>query len=254
MPEIGTLPKALGPVARETITLLVFTTTLTSVACIFSCPSLQPSESTTRDRILSRRELAILLGPFTVVYLALVLPFGAEGTLFNRYLLPVLAVALIIVLRLYEQKVATRLPTISLVFVFLVAAYSVAAMHDFYAVQRARLLAVSEIRAAGVPRTSFYGGFAYDGWTQAESWGYVVGPHINLPPGIQRAPSWNPSSDPCSGWFADIYPAIHPRYAVSFDKLACHGPASFAPVRYSTWLPPYTGSIYIQTVAVAASP
>jgi hypothetical protein len=185
----------------------------------------------------------------------LLLPRGAVNSLSQRYLLPLLVVALVAVLRLYQEKVgASPLPVLSLVYFLIVAAYSVAAMHDFYAMERTRLTLANEIRSVGVPRTGFYGGFDYDSWTQVESWGYVTSSDINLPPGIQPIPSGPPSFAPCSVWYADLVPAIHPSYALSFDQLACDSPSRFAPALYHTWLPPYSGSIYVQTVRTGAAP
>jgi len=218
---------------------------------VSTSPVSRKSEGSTGLRILSGRELAFFLAPFTIVYFALILPRGAVGEVTERYLLPLLVVVLITVLRLFQQKVAARLPAFSLVCVLLVAAYSVAAMHDLYAVERARLAAANEIRAAGFARTSFYGGMAYDGWTQIDSWGYVTAPKINLPPGPQPTPSWKMTSWPCGNWFAGESPAIQPRFAVSYDQGACQGPSRFAPVPYRTWLPPYTGSVYIVTITIA---
>ena len=191
IPDIGIRPTVLGPVVRIIITLLVFVAIFACAACISSSPVLYQSKTSTRNQAPSGRELVSLLAPFTLVYFALLLPRGAIGYMFDRYLLPLLVVAFIIVLRFYQQRVAARLPTFSIVCIFIVAAYSVAATHDFYSMERARLAAADEIRAAGVPRTAFYGGVGYDGWTEIDSWGYVKSSYVTLPPGPHRTPSWN---------------------------------------------------------------
>jgi hypothetical protein len=203
-------------------------------------------EGSTRYRIPTGRELAVLFAPFTIAYFALLMPRAAIGSFFDRYAIPLLAVALVVVLRLYQQKVAPRLPALSYVLIFIVAAYSVAATHDYYAMQRARLTAINELRAAGVARTAFFGGFAYDGWTQADRWGYVTSRNINLPPGIHPPPSRDPSSRFCNAPYGYLDPAIEPSYALSLDPVTCQGTSGFGPVPYRTWLPPYAGAIYIQ--------
>lgn len=255
-PEIGVRPSAIDPVVRAMISLVVLAGAATCLACIFGAPSLRPSGGTPRSRyrVLSSREVAFLFGPFTAIYLAVLLPRNAVISLSQRYLLPLLVVVLVVVLRQYRQKVNTpHPPVVSLACLLVVACYSVAAMHDFCAMQRARLTAASEIIAAGVPRTGFYGGFDYDSWNQVEISGFVMSPNINLPAGIHPMPPGNPGSAPCGVWYGDMLPAIHPSYAVSFDQLACQGPSLFAPIKYRTWLPPYTGTFYIQTVAARAS-
>jgi hypothetical protein len=168
--------------------------------------------------------------------------------MFDRYLLPLLFVALIASLRLYQQKVTARLPGYSVACLVLVAAYSVATMHDLFAMERARLTAASHLLSAGVPRTAFYGGFEYDGWTQIDNSGYVLSAEINLPPGLRVPPSWITGAKPCNYQFARMFVAIHPSFALSYDPAACQGPSRFPPVAYRTWLPPRTAFIYTQTV------
>lgn len=252
-PEIGIRPTVLSIHAQIIITLVALVTASACVACIFGSSNSHQPESSTRYRIPTGRELGIFFAPFTIAYFALLMPRAAIGSFFERYVLPLLAVALVVVLRLYQQKVAPRLPVFSLVCIFIVAAYSVAATHDFYAMQRARLTAINELRAAGIARTAFFGGFAYDAWTQAESWGYLTSRNINLPPGIHPPPPRNPSSRSCAAPYGYLDPAIEPRYALSLDPLTCQSPSGFAPVPYRTWLPPYSGGIYIQAVTDVAS-
>jgi len=248
-PEIGVRPNVIDPIVRVLISLVVLVAASACMACIFGSPGSRQSGSAPRYTALSSREFASLLAPFTTVYFALLLPHAAVGSLSQRYLLPLLVVALAAALRLYQRKVGTaRLPVLSLVCFLIIAGYSVAAMHDFYAMERARLTAANEITAAGIPRIGFYGGFNYDSWTQVENRGYVTPSNVNLPPGIRPMPPGNPASAPCGVWYADMVPAIHPSYAVSYDQLACQGPSRFAPVDYRTWLPPHSGTFYIQTV------
>ena len=253
IPDIGVRPTVLGPQMRIIISFFVFFALFAFAACVSSSSGPYQYETSTRNRIPSGRDLTILLAPFTIVYFALLLPRGAVGLMFDRYLLPLLVVALIIVLRLYQQRVAERLPAFSVVCLFIVAAYSVAALHDLYSMERARLAAADEIRAASVPRTAFYGGVEYDGWTQIDSQGYVVAPDPNVSSESQPTLSSDSTSNSCDYELASSYPAIQPKYALSFDPQACDGLSRFAPVPYRTWLPPFSDFIYIQAVTAAAS-
>ncbi len=252
IPAIGARPTVLGPGVRALITFFVVAGILAVVACVVSRRS-TPDRSTDNglQQVTASRSVFVLLAPFTLAYCALLIPRGLDGLLFDRYLLPLLVVALVAMLLLYQRYVAARLPAASLVFLVVVSAYSVASMHDFYAMERARLAAADELRAVGVPPTSFYGGFEYDGWTQMESWGYFASPHLNLPPGSEHTPSWAFNTKPCGYMFYRMLPAIRPSYALSFAPATCQGPSRFAPVQYRTWLPPYAGYIYIQNVSLA---
>jgi hypothetical protein len=255
IPAIGTRPVVLGPAVQVILTFLVFAAAFACVACIYGAPArINGSMPSTKDRIASSRDICFLFAPFTIAYCGLLLPRGlGDYLLYDRYVLPLVVVALIAVLRIYQQKVAARLPLRSILCLFLVAAYSVAAMHDLYAMERARLAAIDKLRAAGLPRTSYYGGFEYDGWTQIDTWGFVRAGNLNMPPGIQVPPSWIKGSYPCGYMFGKMFSAIRPNYALSFDPQACQGPSRFAPVQYWTWLPPHTGFIYIQTVNLTAA-
>jgi hypothetical protein len=249
IPDIGVRPTVLGPQVRIIVSFLVYAAVFACAACIASVPGSSRNLASTKNRALTGRELAILLAPFTIAYLALLLPRGAVGLMFDRYLLPLLVVALIIILRLYQERVAARLPAFSVVCLFIFAAYSVAALHDLYSMERARLAAANELLAAGISRTAFYGGIEYDGWTQIDSQGYVIAPDPNLSPEPQAAPLSGPPSNSCDYGLASSYPSIQPDYALSFDVLSCDGRSRFAPLPYRTWLPPFSGFIYIQAVA-----
>lgn len=252
IPDIGVRPTVLGPALRIVVSLLVFAALFAFVASVGSTASLSQSKNSAGNRTPSIRELAVLLGPFTIAYFALLLPRGAVGLMFDRYLLPLLVVALIFVLRLFQERASKSLPATCMVCVIIVAAYSIAAMHDLYSMERARLRAVSELLAAGVPRTAFYGGVEYDGSTQIDSAGYIPSVDPNLPPRFQpESPAGN-FSNSCDYGLAWRYPAIQPRYALSFDPQACNGPSHFAPVPYRTWLPPFSGSIYVQAITPEA--
>lgn len=250
IPDIGIRPTVMGPVVRLIITFVALIATFACVACISHSPGTYESGTSLKSRNPTGRDLAFLLAPVTIAYFALLLPRAAINQMFDRYEVPLLFVALIFVLRLYQRKVAARLPAISFIVLFIVAAYSVAAMHDLFAMERARLAAADELRAAGVPRTAFYGGVEYDGWTQIDSWGYVKSQHVTLPPGRHPTPSWNLTSNPCGYFFAPQFIAIQPQYALSFDPSSCDGPSRFAPVPYRTWLPPYSSAIYVQSVSL----
>jgi len=250
IPAIGVRPTVLGLPVRAAITWMVVAGLVAFIACIVG--RIELFSGRTGDGLRQNRkgtELLVKLAPLTLVYCTLLIPRGVAGNLFDRYLLPLLVVALIFFLLLYQRFVATRLPVLSVAVLVIVTAYSITSTHDFYSIERARLEAANELRVAGVMPTSFYAGFEYDGSTQIQSWGYFDSPYLNLPAKLKRAPSWDLGFQPCGYFFYRMLPAIRPEYALSYDQTACQGPSRFAPVEYRTWLPPYKGEIYIRKVS-----
>ncbi|MEO6805800.1 MAG: hypothetical protein ABI286_02305 [Edaphobacter sp.] len=205
-----------------------------------------PSASTVSarrlDPSLSNASLMILFAPFVMAYVFLIL---TRKTVFDRYFLPLQFIFTIGLVRVYRQTISEKLPRFCLLAVLLFAAYGVASMHDLFAFDRARLDAINEVTAAGVPRTAIEGGFEYDGWTQLEQTGYVNEPRILLPPGAYK--EWVPPKVPldCIGYFRKYTPSIHPQLHLSHSLINCYKPSHFAPIIYKTWLLPRQRTIYI---------
>ncbi len=185
---------------------------------------------------LSWRELAVLLGPFALAYLALLVPRSASN-LYDRYLVPLTMLALLCLVRLFQQFVRPELPALSYAVVAIVALYSIGSVHDLFESARTRLALTSEMRAAGVPATAIDAGFEFDGQTELDQAGYIDDPRLINPPGSYHpVPShrgWTctgkEETDPALPHFAPIY-------GLAFTPDACRGPAPFAPVTYFRWL------------------
>ena len=189
-----------------------------------------------------------LLLPFSACYFAL-LPLGFHFVIFDRYLLPLTAIAIIYLLKLHQQWVAPTLPFISLVMLGIFGLLAIAGTHDWFECSRARIATIDEIRASGVPTTEIQGGFEYDGWAQIELGKYINDPRIAVPPD-----AYHPNSDPqavaeaCRFTFDRNTPAIQPKYTIVFPKMPCLAPSHFPPVDYRTWLPPFHGTILVQEI------
>lgn len=194
----------------------------------------------------STRSFLVLLGPFTVAYLLLLL---TRVHLYDRYLLPLLIVAVAVLLRLYEKKIGGRLPSVCLFLLLLFGAFAVTRMHDLFAFYRAQLAAADEVLRAGVPRTEIQGTFEYDAWTQLEVAGYVNDDRLRIPVGAYH-PWSRPEDIPenCYSWFAAHTPAVNPRYVLTFDQTSCFKPSQFSPVLYHTWFAPHQRMLFIQEV------
>ena len=204
--------------------------------------------------VLTWREILWLTVPFSVAYLALVMHRAIFAFAYDRYFLPVLPFALLLVVRFYQERVARALPRVCYATLAVMAVFAVAMLHDTYADRRAELGAAQRLISAGVPRTAFYGGFEYDGWTQLERMGWMNVIAMRWPDGVHmdRPVPRHMVVKPCGQMFAHLVPAITPRYGISFDDKACDAPSEFAPEVYHTWLPPFTRELYIRRVTTPA--
>jgi uncharacterized membrane protein YdcZ (DUF606 family) len=204
---------------------------------------------TTKPAGPSLQQAFYLLGPFTLSYVALLMPRGMYSFIYDRYLLGLIPGAIAVLLLVHQRWVAPRLPAVSTVVLVIFALYTVGATHDWFSLNRARVAAVQEVRATGVAATSIQGGFDYDGWTQIETSGYINDQRIRNPPDayhldldlkVQRLP------EKCRLNFAAYTPAIEPQYFVVFERMPCLASSRFDAVTYHTWLPPFRRMIYIQ--------
>ena len=187
----------------------------------------------------------ILLGPFTVSYFLLLCPRAAMGGLLDRYLLGILPVFIVWLLLFYQAKKGPALPVSSVVLVFVSALLGTAGTHDWYAYERARVAAIDEVVASGVPRNQIQAGVEYDGWTQLLYEGHINSPRVRVPAGAFHEP---PAQIPqeCQSDFAIAAPAVHPKFSVGFDPQRCFAPTVYAPVPFTKWLPPFRQTVTVQ--------
>jgi hypothetical protein len=197
---------------------------------------------------LSWDQTRVLLVPFVSAYMALLVPRAINDTIYDRYLLVLVAITVLVLLRLYQERVQPCLPGASLAVVVLIAAYSIASSHDTFAMFRARLASAQELRAAGVPDTQIDAGFDANTLAEIDRTGHLNDPRIVVPQGAYVPPAPVSPRQVCPPQFAELLPSIRPHYALSFDPSACGGPSTFAPVRYREWLGPRSVAIYIVDV------
>jgi hypothetical protein len=195
----------------------------------------------------SLHEAFWMLGPFAISYVIFLLPRALYAFVYDRYLLGLMPLVIIVLLLLHQRYVAARLPAVTIAALSLFAMYAIAGTHDWFALNRARVAAVAQIKMSGVPATSIQGGFDYDGWTQIETAGYINDARLRNPANSYHA-NLSPLQLPetCRLNFAEYTPAIHPEYFVVFEPMTCLASSKYAPVTYRTWLPPFQRVIYIQ--------
>jgi hypothetical protein len=239
---LGSRPVTLTLPTRVGLSLLVIAAALTLVEQLLAKPWRRRGPSA-----VSLHEALWMLGPFSISYIAFLLPRALYSFVYDRYLLGLMPVAIIILLLLHQRWVAERLPAFTIAAVSLFGLYAIAGTHDWFALNRARIAAVAQIHESGVPATSIQGGFDYDGWTQIETAGYINDPRIVDPRG-----AYQPNLEPlalqsrCRLDFARYTPAIRPKFFVVFSLMPCLQLSQYHPVTYSTWLPPFHRTIFIQ--------
>lgn len=250
LPDIGIRPVVLQPGVRVIITVVCYFSAFAFSVVLFTRKRLSPSPTAEGQRsTLSLRQILLILGPFTLTYCAFLSFRIFSGVIFDRYLLPLFMVLAAVAMRFYQDRVNPRIPRTSYAVLFLFAAYGIAATHDKFVADRARLAAIEQFRAAGLPRTAFYGGFPYDGWTQIDARGYVDSDGIRTPAGISHYNEARSKFKPCGYFYAKFYSAIRPQYLLSYDNFTCGDPQNrFAPVTYRLWLPPFSVTIYSRRV------
>jgi len=244
----GLQPVLLNDMTRIVVTCLAAFATVCFVTVVLFRTVELPGVDSRRHSRVSWRQLAVVLAPFALTYYALLLPRATFANLYDRYVLSLLFVALIVILRCYEEKVQPRLPAAAFLTIALYAAFGVVGTHDAFARHRAFLVAINELRGAGIPPTEIDGGWEYNGWNQIEFSRYINDPKITALPGDRFRPSVAKRFGICRPALIDEFSVIWPRYALAMSPADCLGEAGFPPVRYHTWLSPQWNTLYIVKV------
>lgn len=203
--------------------------------------------------VVSWNQLGWMLGPMVAVYLLLLIPRAGAFRLIDRYLLPLLVVAMLCMVRFYQDYVMARLPPITEFLIGVLAIYGIVNTHNTFAVDRGRVALAEELRAAGVPDTAVDGGWEYNQEIELQHSRFINDYRMVLPKNAY-APVPPLAAGTCEVNGYDLTPHIHPLYSISFDPNACHGPAPFAPIHYSRWLARTPGTLYAVRSTPASKP
>ncbi len=222
--------------------------TVVSVGGVLGLISLLSDGRTARQTAnaagISWRQLGVLVGPFVVVYALLLIPRAGDFHLTERYLLALLVVALICMVRYYQDAIRPELPWVCAALVGMMAIYGVVNTHNTFAVDRGRVVLANELLAAGVPDTAVDNGWEYNQGVELEHAGFINDYRMINPKGMYKEAAPLPEGT-CEVNGHDLTPHIVPRYGISFDPNACYGLAPFAPVHYSRWLGAGPGTLYV---------
>jgi hypothetical protein len=243
-PIQGMRPDVLGLEIRMVLTATVLAAIVMFLAFLrFGCRHSGPSHLQSE---ISFNNLMVLVVPFTVAYFVLLVPRSISifARLMDRYLLPLLLMGMLLMVRLFQDRVQEKLPTISIVLTALFGVFAVAGTHDAFSFYRAKARAINELREAGIPDTSIDGGFEHNGMVQIESVGHINDPRVHVP-GVVFFDNGSKFPKDCEPVQRARTPVIVPGYALSFDPAACGGLSGFASVPYRDWLRARTVNIYI---------
>jgi hypothetical protein len=193
---------------------------------------------------ISWMQLRFLLVPYALAYSFFLIPSSTVAGLVDRYTLGLLLVALLCLVRFYQDQIQQRLPFAAAIMVGIMAIIGVAFTHNMFALERARVTIANELQAAGIPDVSVDNGWEYNLGTELQH-----APYINISKIVIPAHAYVPPPPPpagsCEMYWYDRFPHIHPLYGISFDPNECYGPAPLAPVHYSRWLASSPGTLYV---------
>lgn len=174
-----------------------------------------------------------------VVYFALIIPRASLATIYDRYLIPVLPIATLVLMSSVNPA-ALRRAIGPLAWGLLIgyALIGVAFTSNHFAELRARDRVATQLLQDGVSRTELVNGLAYDGWTQVRAEGFINDPRIRVPPDAYV-------DDPGRASRAALYeflsrcPAIDPDWIILNWPASRDTPEGGRCVMYRTVLPPF---------------
>jgi hypothetical protein len=218
-------PTVLSPVVRIVITGLVNLCVLALIIGAFR----------NRRRYLhpGHRAALPIFGIFSLGYMALILPGALSGLAFDRYMLPLVPLLMLVVLLQFARH-RRPVPLIAWCCLLLFSCYGIVMTHDYSAAVRARLAVADELEITGVQRGQISAGFEYDGWTQVQRSGYVrVVRFADSLIDDHRKGFWFEFWDHCGNFWPDF---------VVLDSTAPKATGGQLRVDYRTWAPPFRRS------------
>jgi hypothetical protein len=236
----GELPIELHTIVRLALTSATVAGLVSFIAVALSVPA-QPFQGPE----LSSRSLAIILGPCTLAYTVLLLPRLSSGAFIDRYLLYFCWISLFVILCFYQRAIRLAMPRFVLVVIAVMAGFVTAVNHDAFAMFRARVEAIRELRSAEVPPSAIDGGGEFDAWSQVEAIGFLQQPGTKVPPGGGLPSARYAGRENVHRFSNENFPLLNPAFALSNVSSGLEGSSSFAPVVYHTWLAPHVREIYI---------
>jgi hypothetical protein len=242
----GNPPLFLNVPAQALITIFCFGGLFAVLFSLLQRDRLIPQRAASAQsaRDVSWKQLAFLLVPFALAYTALLIPRTATGWIYDRYTLELGVVALICLVRYYQEEFQPRIPLLGIALVAVMAVVGVAITHNHFSLYRARVALAAELHAIGIPDTSVDSGFEQNFIVELQHADHINDATIVFPSNAYVPAPPLPAST-CKMFWHDKTPSITPLYGISFDPNACYGQAPFAPVRYTRWLSSSPETLYV---------
>jgi len=159
----GKPPLFLTVPVQALITIVCFGGLLAIVLSVWNFFSQRRASINPQPAIDSQwKQLAFLLVPYACAYMVLLIPRAGTGWIYDRYTLEMGLVALIFLVRYYQQRIQPQIPTAGIVLIVIMAITGVAITHNHFALYRARVALANELLASGIPDTSVDNGFEYN--------------------------------------------------------------------------------------------
>lgn len=249
LPIMGDKPEVLGEGVRLIVAVVLAASVIGWLISLFRRRSKVVLSQKSAGGTLKMRETLVMLVPFSLAYLALLLPRSTYPTpfsdVYDRYFPPLIVMFVMLLLRLYQDQAAKNLPMVCYATLFAFTFFGVAGTHDLFVGYRAILRAVDQVTSKHVPRRLVSAGWQDDCWNQVEVQGYLNENRLVNPPGSYHTVE-HPFLESCGYLFGPMVPAVHSRYVVVVRPVDCLGAAPFPPVSYRTWLPPYERTLTVQ--------
>ena len=226
-------PVVLGTFVRAILTAVSLLCTFCTVAFLLRLRRLLPAQNASA---ISWHQLLWLVVPVLAAYAVLLIPRSLHE-LFDRYLIGLAPFAGLLIVRAYQDYVRPNLPVAVTILVAIVALFSVACVHDLFALDRARYDLAAEVTGSGVRDTAIDGGFEYNDEVELRHSAFLNDDRVVKPAGSyqpmdpNRAPSCDGKTE-----LDEHYRHGMPQVGFAFEPNACAGATEFAPVAYSSWL------------------
>ena len=243
----GNAPLFLNVPAQVLITIICFGGFFAVLLSLLQRGRVQPHRavpSLQSAREVSWKQLAILLVPFALAYTALLIPRTATGWIYDRYTLELGVVALIFLVRYYQETFHPRIPLLGIALVAAMAFLGVAITHNHFSLYRARVTLAAELHANGIPDTLIDQGFEQNFIVELQNADHINDATIVFPSNAY-VPAPPLPAGTCKMFWHEKTPSITPLYGISFDPNACYSLAPFAPVHYTRWLASTPETLYV---------
>ncbi|MGA2711460.1 MAG: hypothetical protein ABSG41_00015 [Bryobacteraceae bacterium] len=171
---------------------------------------------------------------FSVGYMALVLPGALVGLAFDRYMLPIVPLMILVIL-VQVARYRPHVPRVAWCSLLVFCWYGIATTHDYFAALRARVAVAHAIEITGVGRDRVSAGFEYDGWTELERSEYVSVVQYQDPFADDHAKGfWF--------WFWNHTPNLRPDFVILSWTSPEPAQGGELKVDFRAWMPPFRRS------------